>query len=159
MLPNPVLHVNVDNKGERGMLGIALTKNKNLTTGVNSTFAFLYYTENITNPVFKLNFESNQSHVFQYNVTNLLKNCRYLFRCTITDPLDAKEDDNNSNRTSFQISTNTTNTHKWSYITGREIEVNPSEHYQLVTHMKLNEFVIGSHVVIEGYNKKTNQWD
>src|SRR5919202_5808972 len=45
MLPNPVLHVNVDNKGERGMLGIAVTRIKNNATVQPTTFAFLYFTE------------------------------------------------------------------------------------------------------------------
>jgi glucose/arabinose dehydrogenase len=40
MLPQPLLHVNVDNKAERGMLGIAIAKHKNVPT-----YVFLYYTE------------------------------------------------------------------------------------------------------------------
>jgi aldose sugar dehydrogenase len=45
MLSNPVLHVNVDNKGERGMLGIALTRIKNSANAQPITFVFLYFTE------------------------------------------------------------------------------------------------------------------
>ena len=45
MLPNPVLHVKVDNKGERGMLGIAITKIKNNANAQPITFVFLYFTE------------------------------------------------------------------------------------------------------------------
>jgi aldose sugar dehydrogenase len=45
MLPNPLLHVNVDNKGERGMLGIAVTRLKNVGNSQPTTFVFLYFTE------------------------------------------------------------------------------------------------------------------
>ena len=40
MLPGPLLHVNVANKIERGMLGIAVAKHEN-----GSTYVFLSYTE------------------------------------------------------------------------------------------------------------------
>ena len=43
MLPEPILDVNVANKSERGMLGIAVTKNG--TT--NNTYVFLYFTESV----------------------------------------------------------------------------------------------------------------
>jgi aldose sugar dehydrogenase len=44
MLPEPVLDVNVANKIERGLLGIAVSKN--ITNGTNQpTYVFLYYTE------------------------------------------------------------------------------------------------------------------
>jgi glucose/arabinose dehydrogenase len=60
---------------------------------------------------------------------------------------------------SFQISTNTTsNNKKWSFIYGSEINVNPGDLYAFVTHMKLNEFVRGSHVVMEGYNQTSEKW-
>ena len=41
MLPNPLLHVNVDTKSERGLLGIAVAKNVTR----NTTYVFLYYTQ------------------------------------------------------------------------------------------------------------------
>jgi glucose/arabinose dehydrogenase len=46
MLPEPLLDVNVANKSERGMLGIAVTKNE---TGPNNsnTYVFLYFTESV----------------------------------------------------------------------------------------------------------------
>src|ERR671939_68781 len=47
MLPNPLLHVNVDNKGERGMLGIAVTRIKNIGNSQLTTFVFLYFTESV----------------------------------------------------------------------------------------------------------------
>ncbi|MDP9288372.1 MAG: PQQ-dependent sugar dehydrogenase [Thermoproteota archaeon] len=47
ILPAPILHVNVDNNGERGMLGIAVAKHKN-ATGITTTYVFLYFTESST---------------------------------------------------------------------------------------------------------------
>jgi len=44
MLPEPLLHVNVSNVSERGMLGIALAKNVTR----NVVYVFLYYTESST---------------------------------------------------------------------------------------------------------------
>jgi aldose sugar dehydrogenase len=43
MLPQALLHLNVGNEGERGMLGIALIKHENGTG--NATNIFLYYTQ------------------------------------------------------------------------------------------------------------------
>jgi Dolichyl-phosphate-mannose-protein mannosyltransferase len=85
-----------------------------------------------------------------------LRNCDIDFKCTSNFTTGWK--DNGKNSTSFQISTNTTSTHTWSYITGREIQVNPGEHYQLVTHMKLNEFATQSHIAMEGYNITSKRW-
>jgi aldose sugar dehydrogenase len=42
VLPDPVLYVPVANQGERGMLGIALTKSINRTSGQIQQFAFIY---------------------------------------------------------------------------------------------------------------------
>ena len=47
LLPEPVLDVNVANKNERGMLGIAVAKNQ--TGPTISTYVFVYFTESIAN--------------------------------------------------------------------------------------------------------------
>ena len=44
-LKEPVLDVNVATAYERGLLGIAITKNDNKTTQRNSANVYLYYTE------------------------------------------------------------------------------------------------------------------
>ncbi|HET7390759.1 MAG TPA: PQQ-dependent sugar dehydrogenase [Nitrososphaeraceae archaeon] len=44
ILSHPLLHVNVANDGERGMLGIAISKNQTRTANI-STYVFLYYTQ------------------------------------------------------------------------------------------------------------------
>jgi len=45
MSSQPILRVNVSNDGERGMLGIAITKHQATRFSSSSTFVFLYYTE------------------------------------------------------------------------------------------------------------------
>jgi hypothetical protein len=60
--------------------------------------------------------------------------------------------------TSLQVATrNPTNT--WSPIYGNEIEVKPNERYELVTHMKLNNFATQSHIVIEAFNETLKNWE
>ena len=60
--------------------------------------------------------------------------------------------------TSLRLSTPSANNKTWSWIYGREINVKPSEHYQLVTHMKINEFAAQSHIQIEEYNETSKKW-
>jgi glucose/arabinose dehydrogenase len=156
MLPSPLLHVNVDNKVERGMLGIAVTKSKNSTGGIN-TYAFLYYSEKISRPVLNLTFNSNQSDIFSSYLNGSSNNCKHIFKCTV-DPITASKDVNDNNKTSFKISTNTTNKDTWSSVKGKEIEVTPYQTYQLTTHMKLNQYAIQSHVALEAYNQTSKKW-
>jgi aldose sugar dehydrogenase len=108
----------------------------------------------VSNPAFV--FVDNQSGKIVYgsasfwNDTN--KNCHTTFRCAISTTIGWKD-----KATSFQVSTNTTNKNTWSFVYGNEIDVNPAE-YQIVTHMKLNQFVRGSHIAIEGYNETSKKW-
>ena len=80
-------------------------------------------------------------------------NCDHIFTCTINSTNGW-----HGNKTSFQLSTNTTNKNTWSSIYGNEINVSPAEQYEFITHMKLNEFAAQSHVALEAYNNKTKQW-
>jgi hypothetical protein len=79
--------------------------------------------------------------------------CRNNFKCTSN--YTSGWNDN----TSFQISTTKNRNDTWSDITGKPIDVSPNEQYELVTHMKLNKFAIASHVVLEGFNQSSRQWD
>jgi glucose/arabinose dehydrogenase len=38
------------------------------------------------------------------------------------------------------------------------ISVRPGQQYELVTHMKLNEYVVQSHIVLQGYNALSQTW-
>jgi Dolichyl-phosphate-mannose-protein mannosyltransferase len=92
---------------------------------------------------------------------DFLRSCDDVFKCALNVTTAWKENNNNDdyNKTSFQLSTNTTDKNTWSWIYGNEINVNPAEQYEFITHMKLNEYTSQSHIVVEGYNNKTKQWD
>jgi len=60
--------------------------------------------------------------------------------------------------TSLQISTTNNSDHNWSYIAGKPIDVIPDEQYVFITHIKLNKFVNGAHIVMEGYNQTWGKW-
>jgi len=70
MLPQPVLQTKVATEGERGMLGIAISKHPAIIHGIttisNTTFVFLYYTESngsgthLGNRVYRYEFVDNK---------------------------------------------------------------------------------------------------
>ena len=76
---------------------------------------------------------------------------RQLISCTVNSTTGWQDN------TSFQVAKNGT-THTWSWIYGNEIEVNPNERYELLTHMKLNDFANSSHIAVEAYNETLKQW-
>lgn len=78
--------------------------------------------------------------------------CESGFRCTANFTTGWK--DNNS----FQISTSNNTNGTFSNTYGQEIEVKPTEHYQIVTHMKLNDWATQSHITIEGFNQTNTKW-
>jgi hypothetical protein len=80
------------------------------------------------------------------------KSCRATFSCTI------KFTDGWNDYVSFSLSTTNNTNNTWSFIHGKEIDVTPNGKYQLVTHMKLNEWARGSHVVLQGLNGTSKQW-
>ena len=75
LIPNPLLRVKVASEVERGMLGIAISKNKNVD---NHTYVFLYFTENISNKrnIYPVNITDNggqsivANRVYRYEFTN-----------------------------------------------------------------------------------------
>jgi aldose sugar dehydrogenase len=81
-------------------------------------------------------------------------NCKMVFECTVNSTNGWQ-----NRKTSFQVSTSSTNNDTWSYVGGKEIDVKPNVKYGIVTHMKLNEFAIQSHVAIEGYDETSMKWD
>ena len=82
---------------------------------------------------------------------DLLKSCTSTFKC--------KQDSTSSwdNNTSMQIST-LNNTKSWSGILGKTISVSPNKGYEVLTHMKLNNWSTASHIAVEGFNQTSKQW-
>jgi aldose sugar dehydrogenase len=78
--------------------------------------------------------------------------CRVTFKCVTDNTTGWK------NGTSLQISTTNNTNNTWSWIQGKEIDVKPKELYEIVTHMKLNEWAWSSHIVFEGFNQTSKSW-
>lgn len=81
-----------------------------------------------------------------------LKKCTSTFKCK-QDPTSSWD-----NNTSMQISTTLNNTKLWSGISGETISVSPDKGYEVLTHMKLNNWSTASHIVVEGFNQTSKQW-
>ena len=114
---------------------------------------------NVTITTFRNNLVPNPDFIFVDSHSRLplfwndsLGRCSSIFKCTVISIAGL------DNKKSFQISTKSTNKNTWSWIDGKEIDVMPSEQYQVVTHMKLNEFSDQSHIVIQGYNETSKKW-
>jgi aldose sugar dehydrogenase len=80
------------------------------------------------------------------------KICGRTYTCKI-NVTDGRDD-----RQSFQLSTTNNANNTWSSIKGREIDVKSGQNYQLVSHMKLNDWATQSHVAFEGFNETSKQW-
>jgi aldose sugar dehydrogenase len=97
----------------------------------------------------------NQSELIRFGLRSFeidsQKSCKTIFKCNAN--LTAGWNDH----TSIQFSTNNTE-HNRSWIIGQEVDVTPKGRYQFVFHMKLNEWVTESRVILNGYNETSKQW-
>jgi aldose sugar dehydrogenase len=59
---------------------------------------------------------------------------------------------------SIQISTLNTNRDTLSNIIGDQVPVTPKERYELITHIKHNEWSTQSHVKLQGFNESSKHW-
>ena len=59
--------------------------------------------------------------------------------------------------TSIQVSTNNTEK-KTSKIISQVVDVKPESRYELVIHMKLNQWATQSHALLEGFNDTSREW-
>jgi glucose/arabinose dehydrogenase len=62
------------------------------------------------------------------------------------------------NNPSLQISTTNNTNNTWSSIYGKEIGILPKQQFQLVSHMRVNEWAKQSHIALEGFNKSSKGW-
>ena len=160
MLPNPLLHVNVDNRVEGGLLGIAIASDKNVTK--ITKHIFLYYLEKGGKLVQDFSFTHLDNHTGELPLywIDPVNSCGHIFRCTTNFVTGLKYNNNSiKNNNIFQLSTNIGDNDTWSWIYGKEIDVNPGERYLFVSHMKLNEFAVQSHIAVEGYNETSKKWN
>ena len=78
--------------------------------------------------------------------------CQQTFKC-VRDLEDGWKDNS-----SLKVSTAESLKGKWSQISGNVVDAIPGERYNLITHMKLNEYAVQSHIVLEGYNTTSQIW-
>jgi aldose sugar dehydrogenase len=128
---------------------IASLINRNLTLGDSN--------REKSNPDFIL--IDNQSGIIGYALPSFWnfssKPCESLFTCKASSTTGWLD------KTSLQISMKSPghSNGNWSWIYGKEIGVNPNDHYELVTHMKLNNYARQSHIVFEGFNENLKNWN
>ncbi len=128
---------------------------KDLGAGIlKIDFPSLGSTSFYSNPRFYL--FDNQSHVITFGLDSFWNDtsdfCSSDFKCTANDTTGWKSN------SSFQLTTSNNTNNTWSSIHSQQIYVKPSERYELLTHMKLNQWAVQSHIVLEGYNETSRQW-
>lgn len=166
VLERPVIDLNVSTEIDRGLLGVAFSKNMD-----GKKYVFLYFTEGKTRDSEDVNeskeavtsFDNislNPNFTYLYNHSNLppnlidpYGNCNQNFKCTFNSTTGQQ-----NIKTALQLSTNITDRTMWSEIQYSQFDVNPGKQYQLVTHMKLNPYATSSHVALEGYNESSKRW-
>ena len=116
---------------------------KNTTTENSQSIPDLLVLDNISAIV---------SHSLASYWTDPYKECVSPYKCAANYTSGWKDN------TSLQISTTNNSEHNWSYIVGKPIDVNPDEQYVFTTHMKLNKYAGGTHILMEGYNQTWGQW-
>ncbi len=115
----------------------------------NKSYPNQTITDLIVNPNFVV---FNETAGLPSNWDDHANSCKATFSCTI------KFTDGWNDFVSFAISTVTNSNNTWSSIQSQAMNVNPGEKFQLVNHMKLNQWATQSHVVLEGYNETSKQW-
>jgi len=101
----------------------------------------------------------NPNFIFFNETTGLPSNwddptnsCKATYSCTI------KFTDGWNDYVSFAVSTKNNVNNTWSSIQSQQMYVNPGDQYQLVSHMKLNQWATQSHTVLEGFNETSKGW-
>jgi len=123
---------------------ISMSRNSVNTSDVNGTVIDLVQDPSFTLLGKDINFSSYWS--------DPEKSCLGLFTChlNLTDGLIDNQ--------SFQLSTTNGTDKHWSWIFGKEIEVKPTQQYQFLTHMKLNQMATLSHIPLAAYNESSQTW-
>lgn len=97
---------------------------------------------------------NNESDMATFELSSFLRSpqasCVSIFKCNADFTTGWKD------KTSIQLSTN--NTNKTSRVIGQELKVQPKERYELVIHIKQNEWSRQSYVHLEGFNETANHW-
>ena len=146
-------------KGERktediNIYQILQAKNSKSDTNQNFSSSEKYSAPMFSNPPFF--FFDNKSGIVSIGIRSFWQDpymsCSTNFKCISNTTNGWKSDK------SFQLSTSNSLNKTWSSIQSQQMYVNPGDQFQLVTHMKLNQWATQSHVVLEGFNETSKQW-
>jgi hypothetical protein len=130
-----------DKEGHENKIFLTGVENKESTTN-----------NSVLNPDFQLGDEQSGIPLYWYDP---FRHCGSVFICKSNTSTGWNDS------TSFEVSSSVSSrkiANMWSWINGKEIDVNPDERYEIITHMKLNGFVNQSHIVIEGFRESSNNW-
>ena len=106
-------------------------------------------TDSIRNPDFTLVNSTSGLPLYWYDSFGV---CGSIFDCA-TNNTDGWFSNN-----SFQLSTRNNTNNTWSWIYSQEIVVRANEKYEIIAHMKLNDWSTQSHIKLHGYNNSTEAW-
>ena len=120
---------------------VGLEANRMISNGYNYSDNGLY----LENQSGIIKFELPSFHDDLYNSCDTDFNCKRNFTTGWKD------------KTSVQASTNNIE-NKTSKIIGQQVDVKPDARYELVIHMKLNQWATQSRVVLEGFNETSSLW-
>ena len=133
---------------------ILQARNSKSETNQNFSSSEKYSTPMFSNPPFI--FLDNKSGIISIGVHSFwqdqYKSCSTNFKCISNTTTGWKSDK------SFQLSTSNSTNNTWSSVQSQQMYVNPGDQYQLVSHMKLNQWATQSHIVLEGYNETSKGW-
>jgi N-acetylneuraminic acid mutarotase len=123
---------------------ISMSSNSNNLSVVNRTAIDL-----VKDPFFRLIGKD-------VNLTSYWKDphnsCLSLFTC------NSNLTDGWADNQSYQLSTTNGTENTWSWIAPSKIDVKPNQQYELVTHMKLNQWATQSHILLRGFNESSQKW-
>ena len=97
--------------------------------------------------------DGGKTNLFQNPQWNDSKeSCQTTFDCNFNAP-DGWQD-----RQSIKLSTQNNSFGVWSWIFSQDVSVSPNSDYELVTHMKMNNWTTQSHVALQALNESSKEY-
>jgi glucose/arabinose dehydrogenase len=87
------------------------------------------------------------------NLSDPKKSCKTNFKCAISFSTGWND------KRSFMVSTVNSTRLLWtSIVVSQEVGVRTNDRYELLSHIKLNKWVVHTKIILEGFNETTNKW-
>jgi hypothetical protein len=101
---------------------------------------------------------SKSAHLLSSSWIDPLRYCGAIFVCNNSNTRGGWNDSS-----SFSVSTDLDqedigSSNVWSFIQSNPVSVLPGKNYAFITHMNANQWTLSSHIVLEGFNKTSQQW-